>query len=148
MKPIATLLTVMIFSVVTVGCKLQQTETESTTVPGDSTGAVEFNLQTGIVDGHMVFVGVGGEIDGIVNPDLVIQAGRKISLRITNGDGIPHDLLILDLNIQVPLVNGKGTATEVDFTVRGDQAGTYSYFCTVSGHRQAGMEGKLIIVES
>jgi nitrite reductase (NO-forming) len=39
----------------------------------------------------------------------------------------------------------KGEAVEVVFEA-GDP-GEFAYFCTVSGHRQAGMEGKLIITE-
>jgi len=36
---------------------------------------------------------------------------------------------------------------EIVFTVGKNQSGTYPYFCTVPGHRQAGMEGKLIVGE-
>jgi nitrite reductase (NO-forming) len=147
MKPIVTLLTILALSVMTTSCKLQQAETEGTIVSGEITAVVEFDLQTRIIDGHMVFVGVGGEIDGVVNPNLDVQAGRNVRLRITNRDGIPHDLSISDLNIHVPLVSSRGVTTEVNFAARDDQVGIYSYYCTVSGHRQAGMEGKLIIIE-
>lgn len=150
MKPIMTLLSTLIFSLIVTSCELQQAETELIIDSGTSIShvPVEFSLQTSIIDGRMVFVGVGGEIDGVVNPDLVVQPGETVHLTVTNGDGIPHDLLIPDLNIQVPLVSGNGAITGVNFALRENQVGTYSYFCTVSGHRPAGMEGKLIIVES
>ena len=147
MKPMITLLAILAFSGMTTSCKLQQFEPESITVTSDA-AVVEFNLETRIVDGHMVFVGRGAEIDGVVNPDLLVQAGRSVRLRITNEDGIPHDLFIAELNVQVALVSERGLTTEKNFAVSDAQAGTYSYFCTVSGHRQLGMEGKLIIVES
>ena len=108
---------------------------------------VEFTLQTGIVDGRMVFVGVGGDIDGAVNPDLIVQAGSVVHVTVTNGDGMPHDFLVAGLGAQAPMVNGVGATTEVRFAVTEDQVGTYSYYCTVAGHRQAGMEGELIVVE-
>lgn len=146
MKTIIALFAILVFCSMTTSCKLQQPETESITVTSDP-AVLEFNLETRIVDGRMVFVGRRAEIDGVVNPDLIVQAGRSVRLRITNQDGIPHDLFIADLGIQVALVSGTGATTEVDFSVSDNQVGTYAYFCTVSGHRQLGMEGKLIVVE-
>jgi nitrite reductase (NO-forming) len=107
---------------------------------------VEFTLQTGIVNGRMAFVGVGGEIDGVVNPDLTVQVNSAVHVIVINGDGMPHDLLVAGLGAQTPMVSGTGATTEVRFAVREDQVGTYNYYCTVAGHRQAGMEGELIVV--
>jgi nitrite reductase (NO-forming) len=108
---------------------------------------VEFNLRTGVVDGRMAFVGVGGDIDGLINPDLVVQAGSVVHVTVTNGDGMPHDFFVAGLGAQAPMVSGSGATTEVRFAVESDQVGTYSYYCTVAGHRQAGMAGELIVVE-
>ncbi|MDA0302102.1 MAG: plastocyanin/azurin family copper-binding protein [Chloroflexi bacterium] len=36
-----------------------------------------------------------------------------------------------------------GRVAEIEFTPT--QAGTYVFYCTVPGHREAGMEGKLIV---
>lgn len=40
-----------------------------------------------------------------------------------------------------------GDSGEIIFTVGKNLDGTYPYFCTIPGHRQAGMEGVLIISE-
>lgn len=106
---------------------------------------VEFALETQKTGGKMVFAGVGGEIDGVINPDLVVQPGDTVRLVLTNGDGIPHDLAIPEFDVKSGLVSKKGQSSEVSFTVPGDSSGIYDYFCTLPGHRQAGQEGKLIV---
>jgi nitrite reductase (NO-forming) len=105
----------------------------------------DFTLQTSMVDGRMAYVGRGGDIDGIVNPDLVVHAGAAVRVTVINGDGMPHDLSIPDLGLRTSLINNKDDSAELSFTVSETQEGTYAYFCTVSGHRQAGMEGKLLV---
>jgi nitrite reductase (NO-forming) len=107
------------------------------------TADVVFTLKTGLVDGRMAFVGAGGEIEGVTNPDLTARAGEIIRLVIINGDDMLHDLAIPDLNVQSPLVTGREQAAELTF--QAGEPGVYVYYCTVSGHRQAGMEGSLII---
>jgi nitrite reductase (NO-forming) len=65
---------------------------------------------------------------------------------LINNDGMPHDLAIPDLNAQTTLVTAKGQTTDVVFGI--STAGEFAYYCTVSGHRQAGMEGRLIVSEN
>jgi nitrite reductase (NO-forming) len=98
-----------------------------------------------MADGRMVFIGVGGEIDGAVNPDLHVHPGDHVRLVLENGDGMPHDLAIPDLFAQSPMVSSQGERAELIFKVGEDNRGTFPYFCTVIGHRQAGMEGKLVV---
>jgi nitrite reductase (NO-forming) len=113
-----------------------------------SSTPIEFMLQTNVVDGRMVYVGVGGDIDGVVNPDLVVQPGLSVRVTLLNGDGIPHDLYFPDFKAKTPLVSSKGRTAELNFAVNENQTGTYAYFCTQPGHRQAGQEGRLIVGES
>jgi nitrite reductase (NO-forming) len=110
-----------------------------------SSTPLEFVLETQRTGGQMVFAGVGGEIDGLINPDLVVQPGDTVRIVLTNGDGIPHDLAIPEFDVKTSMVSKKGTSTEVSFTIPGDKPSTYDYFCTLPGHRQAGQEGKLIV---
>ncbi len=102
---------------------------------------IEFTLQA-FISG---FVGVGGDIDGKTNPDLVVPANAKVTIKLLAGDGMPHDFTIDDL-VQTDLValsgNEEATAT---FAV-GDE-GTLIYYCSVPGHYTS-MNGKLIIGES
>ena len=51
-----------------------------------------FTLRTGIAQGRMVYLGVGGDIDGLVNPTLTIHQGELIQINLINGEGAQHDI--------------------------------------------------------
>jgi len=104
---------------------------------------VEFNLKTETKDGKMVYIGVGGVIDGLVNPDLYINLGEIVRITLMNNDGVTHDLFLEELNINTGSISNKGDTVEIIFKISKD--GTYTYFCTLPGHRQTGMEGRLIV---
>jgi nitrite reductase (NO-forming) len=106
---------------------------------------VAFTLKTKMIDGRMVFLGIGGEIDGVENPDLTVQPGDRIRVTLVNDDGMPHDFAIPDLNAQTTMVTAKGQTTDLVFEP--NNTGLFAYYCTVPGHRQAGMEGRLIVSE-
>lgn len=108
----------------------------------------EFTLKTVAESGKLAYVGVGGEIDGIINPDLIIKPGDIVHINLVNGDGMPHDFYQPDLDIKTDYVVKIDDKVEIVFEVGDLQPGTYSYYCTVPGHRQAGQEGKLIVDET
>jgi len=109
---------------------------------GLETGSL-FSLKTGVVDKKMAFIGVNGEIDGKVNPDIRVNVGEIAHIVLINGDGIPHNLEIPELGIKTNLVLDINQT--VDVLVNTKESGTFAYYCTVSGHRQAGMEGRIIV---
>ncbi|HSF79665.1 MAG TPA: cupredoxin domain-containing protein [Anaerolineales bacterium] len=114
---------------------------------------VEFTLQTVINEGKLAYIGIDGEvdgvkIDGVINPDLLVQPGDVLRLVLLNGDGMPHDLYLPDFNAKTSFVSKVGDQTEIIVEVGDVQPGTYVYYCTVPGHRQAGQEGKLIVRDS
>ncbi len=49
---------------------------------------VRFRLRTELAEGKMAFVGVGGEIEGVVNPTLRVAQGDIVQIGLVNGDGI------------------------------------------------------------
>lgn len=104
---------------------------------------LSLTLKTDMREGRMVYVGSGGEIDGIINPDLKAKPGETILLTLVNGDNMPHDLAIPELAIKTVTVVAQGDHTEITF--KAEAAGVFEYFCTIPGHRQAGMVGKLIV---
>ena len=91
----------------------------------------------------MVFLGVGGEIDGKVNPVLTAAEGQVVQLTLINGEGAEHDIDFPDQDTRSPRVTGKGASTTIAF--RAGKSGDFVYFCSVPGHRAAGMEGQFIV---
>jgi plastocyanin len=64
----------------------------------------------------------------------------KITVKMTNKSSTPHDIVI-DGKGKGEVVQGGGTSQfSADFT-----AGSYTYYCSVDGHRAAGMQGKLTV---
>lgn len=106
---------------------------------------VEFTLRT-MLGGNpaMAFVGVGGAIDGIVNPELVVNQGDTVRITVVNGDPVMHDLKIDAFNV----FTGELLADEQTVTVEfvANHAGDFEYYCSVPGHRDIGMKGLLRVV--
>jgi nitrite reductase (NO-forming) len=102
-----------------------------------------YTLRSGIAEGRMVYIGVGGSIDGKVNPVLTAVEGQVVQLTLINGEGAEHDIVFPDQDARSPRVTGKGAGTTIAF--RAAKSGDFVYFCGVPGHRQAGMEGKFVV---
>ena len=101
---------------------------------------VKYSLTTALADGKMVYIGVGGGIEGVQNPILSANVGDLVEITLSSGDGTEHDITFPDFNAASEHIVGKGSKTTLSFTV--DKAGSFTYYCTLPGHRQAGMEGK------
>jgi nitrite reductase (NO-forming) len=104
---------------------------------------VRYTVRSGIAEGRMVYIGVGGTIDGEVNPILSAAEGQVVQITLLNGEGAEHDIVFPDQNAASPRIVGRGTSTVMVF--RATTAGDYVYYCSVAGHRQAGMEGQFLI---
>ncbi len=102
---------------------------------------VSFTLRTGIADGKMVFIGRGGDIDGKVNPDLVVREGDLVEVTLINGEGAEHDIVFPEFHTASPHLNGRGASATISFRV--GSAGAFEYFCDLPGHRDAGMDGRI-----
>jgi nitrite reductase (NO-forming) len=108
-----------------------------------STGSVEYTLQSGLVGGKMVFIGKGGDIDGQINPDLKANVGETVRVTLISGEGATHNIHFDGVDKQSEDVTGQGKSVSLEFVP--NVAGTFAYYCTMPGHRQAGMEGKFIV---
>jgi nitrite reductase (NO-forming) len=104
---------------------------------------LRYTLRTGIAEGRMVFIGFGGDIDGVVNPNLTAQEGDTVQITLINGEGAEHDIVFPDHKIASQHVVGKGASTTVAFRAGGP--GEFVYFCSLPGHREAGMAGKFTV---
>ena len=77
------------------------------------------------------------------DPDEIeVAVGEEIAIVLTSTD-ILHDFTIDELDAHVAADGGE-TATG---GLRADEPGRYTFYCTVAGHREAGMEGTLVVAE-
>jgi nitrite reductase (NO-forming) len=104
---------------------------------------VNYILRTGIAEGRMVFIGVGGKIDGQADQVLTAAEVQTVQVTLINGEGAQHDVVFPDQRTQSPRVTGKGASTTIAF--RAEAAGDFVYYCSVPGHRLAGMEGQFLV---
>ena len=68
-------------------------------------------------------------------------ANTEITITITNNGMTQHDFVIDELGIKTALLN-PGQSETVTINA---PAGEYTYYCSVPGHRPAGMEGTLTL---
>jgi plastocyanin len=107
--------------------------TSEETTAADSGGAAETIEVSADPDGALAFT----------TTDLSAKAGAA-EISFDNPSSTPHDVRIessdgADIGGTEEVTGGTATAT-VDL-----EPGTYTYFCSVDGHRAAGMEGTLTV---
>jgi nitrite reductase (NO-forming) len=102
---------------------------------------VRYTLITGGGYSGLVFVGQGGEIDGVVNPTLTADPGDVVEITLINRDNIMHNLTIDEFGVATPDIAILDEQAVVTFAV--GEEGSYIYYCSITGHRQAGMFGTL-----
>ena len=102
-----------------------------------------YTLRSGIADGRMVYLGVGGTIDGQVNPVLSAAEGQIVQIILINGEGAEHDIVFPDQDVKSPRITGRGASTTIAF--RATRAGDFTYLCSAPGHELAGMRGQFIV---
>jgi len=74
---------------------------------------------------------------------LTAQAGST-TFEMTNDSSLPHDVRIEDASGED--VGGTDVITQsADEATVDLEAGTYTFYCSVPGHREAGMEGELTV---
>jgi len=131
----------------------QSAQAETTTHDGSATKAAAsvsyhapttFTLRTGIASGRMVYIGVGGDIDGKINPTLMVHEGELVQVNLINGEGAEHDVVIDQYAARSSIVVGKNASSTFSFTA--SKVGEFAYFCSIAGHRQAGMEGLIQVM--
>jgi plastocyanin len=75
--------------------------------------------------------------------DVTADAGSD-TLDFTNDSSTPHDVVIEDGSGnevgKTDVISGDSATANVDL-----KPGTYTFFCSVPGHREAGMEGTLTV---
>lgn len=92
--------------------------------------------------------------------ELTLEKGKPVKLVLKNEDVVLHDFSVDKIPVSKKEEKGDkhddhskepdlhiaadaGKSGTVEFTPK--EAGTYTYYCTVAGHKEAGMVGKLIV---
>jgi len=128
---------------VTAGLSLAQSDPSAGGDTAAKQATVEYTLVTGGGTGQLVFVGVGGEIDGAVNPTLTARPGDVVKITLINDDAMLHDLVIDEFDAATEQFADRGESDSITFTA--NQTGSFTYYCSVPGHRAAGMFGQLVV---
>ncbi len=81
--------------------------------------------------------------NGTRNPSIKVVKGNRIRITMTNGETMTHDISLEKSGVKSASIIEKGATTSIDFTAEADDI----YFCTVPGHRAAGMVGKIQVVK-
>ncbi|MEO8392651.1 MAG: copper-containing nitrite reductase [Chloroflexota bacterium] len=127
----------------------QETTATSTTMDMNTAAqqpaqVVEYTLKTIVGQTPaMAFIGVGGSIDGQINPPLTAKVGDKVRITVINGDPILHNMVIDEFNVSTGDLSAKDQQVTVEFTP--DKPGDFVYYCAQPGHRQIGMFGTLTV---
>src|SRR5690554_535403 len=82
-------------------------------------------------------------LDGTRNPVLRANKGDRVRITITNGELMAHDIAMEKMGVKSDVIVDKGASTFIVFTAESSD----TYYCTIPGHRAAGMVGKFEIVE-
>jgi plastocyanin len=72
--------------------------------------------------------------------DVATGTPGQITVKMANKSGTPHDIVIDGKGKGEVVQNGGVSQFQADFA-----AGTYTFYCSVPGHRAAGMQGKLTV---
>ncbi len=99
----------------------------------------EYTLSASILG----YKGIGGDIDGVRNPVLRANKGETVRITIVNAETLTHDIVLEKNGAKSEAIVDEGATTSITFVADAND----TYYCSVPGHRQAGMEGRLDIID-
>jgi plastocyanin len=149
MKKLVALLLVAIASVALVACGGSDESSSTTTEGGGKANAAPESGKEATGGGGGAAASTlefeadpGGSLT--YTKDIVSAKAGKVTVDFKNPQSLTHDVAIEDSSGktigQTELIGEGETSTTVDL-----KPGTYHFFCTVPGHREAGMEGTLTV---
>jgi plastocyanin len=146
MKKLAALLVLALASVALVACGGSDSSTTTSSAEGAGGGAgAESGKETGGEGGGSAIkfeADPNGEL-AYTTTEASAKAG-KVTVDFKNPQSLTHDVAIEDSSGKevgkTELIGEGETSASVDL-----KPGTYTFYCTVPGHREAGMEGTLTV---
>lgn len=140
MKKVAALLLALLAATALVACGSSSDDSSST--PAETTGS-SGGGETAKVSNSVTIEAVEGT-DLAYTSDTATSSAGEVAVEFSNPQAIGHDVRIEDSS-------GKevgGTEVVSDGKAVGDvelKPGKYTFFCSIPGHREAGMEGTLTV---
>jgi nitrite reductase (NO-forming) len=118
-------------------CKANSSSTSTADEPTETGEVKEFTLEA-YLSGYK---GIGGDIDGKVNPELKVNKGDTVKVTLINKENMAHDFAVEAADVKSDSLMKVNERTTVTFTATAND----TYFCSIPGHRQAGMVGKIVV---
>jgi plastocyanin len=150
MKKVAALFALALASVALVACGSSDSSSSTTTTSsgGESTSGAAAGGGSKEEGGGGAASSVKFEADPngelAYTSDTATAKAGKVTVEFNNPQALTHDVQIEDSSGKevggTELIASGSDSTTVDL-----KPGTYTYFCSVPGHREAGMEGKLTV---
>ncbi|WP_257669943.1 PVC-type heme-binding CxxCH protein [Parapedobacter tibetensis] len=96
-----------------------------------------------VLDAKMIgYTGIGGDIDGRMNPVLRAKKGERVKVSLINGELMAHDIVLEKAGVKSETMLEEGDTTSVIFKAMEDDI----YYCSLPGHQMV-MRGQFKIVE-
>ena len=153
LKPFLT--SMLIGSVLFFGNSLNVEEAKSQSIPSNHEHDINTDSETDSENQNVVIEALGMRY----NPkEVFVKKDLPITLRLKNSDQVEHDIAIKtsafklvsesshqhEVESNMIHIHAEPQSTsEATFTI--SESGTYSFYCTVPGHRESGMTGILVV---
>jgi plastocyanin len=143
MKKLATLLVLGLVSTALVACGGSD-DTTATESGGNANAAPESSKEATGGGGSTVEFEADPEGNLAYTTTEASAKAGKVTIDFNNPQSVTHDVAIEDSSgktlAQTDLIGQEETSTSANL-----KAGTYTFYCSVPGHREAGMEGTLTV---
>jgi plastocyanin len=146
MKKLAALLVLALASLAIVACGGDDETTTTTTNEPTSGAAAEGGEKAGGGEGGGATLSFEADPNGdlaYTSTEASTEAG-KVTIDFNNPQSLTHDVAIEDSSgetvAKTDLIGKEETSTTANL-----KPGTYTFYCSVPGHREAGMEGTLTV---
>ena len=147
MKKVTTLLVLALVSAALVACGDDDNGTTTTETTGGAGNGAATNGGEGGGGGASSTIQVEADPGGglAYTSDLLEAKAGNLTIDFSNPQPVAHDVRVEDSGGTDLGGTEVITDSEESATVKGLKAGQYVFYCSVPGHREAGMEGTLTV---
>jgi len=145
MKKVAALLVLAFAALTLVACGGGDDSSESTATSAETTAESTGGGGSGGGGGSVIEIDAAEGSDlAFVQKDATAKAGQ-VSIEFTNPQSLSHDVAVEDANGKTIGKTELVADSSATTTLANLKPGEYTFYCSVPGHREAGMEGTLTV---